>query len=157
MQLVISDADFSKLKATTRADLIATLLNSAAAPAGPKAEGFAWDEVVDLTPDEVVAFMDGDPDRGILSISERTIAGLKVIAEHGPIIAAILLDEAEIENYGNFQGAVTKRTRTITGNKHARLFAWDDWNDEENHEGGYGHYAVTEKTHHSLRCYFRMI
>ena len=65
-------------------------------------------------------------------------------------------NEAGIENYGHFQGRVTKRTRTITGDKHAFLFTWDDWNDGENAERGYGHYAVTDTTFRSLRGYFKL-
>lgn len=148
MMIVITEADLSKLKPATRADLMAVLLSSSAAlaPAQNHAEGFDWNEVVDLTPEEVSEFMDG--------CSEQTVAGLKVIANHGPVIAANLLNEAGIENYGHFQGRVTKRTRTITGNKHAYLFTWDDWQSEENQAAGFGHYAVTETTFKSLRSHF---
>jgi hypothetical protein len=72
------------------------------------------------------------------------------------VIAANLLNEAGIENYGHFQGRVTKRTRTVTGDKHAYLFTWDDWQSEENAERGYGHYAVSEKTFRSLRRHFKI-
>lgn len=146
MQIIINDTDLIKLKPATRQDLLATLFRSAASTPAQNAEGFEWEEVVDLTPDQVEEFMQG--------CSPQTVAGLRVIAEHGPVIAANLLHEAEIENYGHFQGRVTKRTRTITGDKHAFLFTWDDWQSEENAERGYGHYAVTETTFRSLRKYF---
>lgn len=149
MQIIINDNDFSRLKPATRQDIIATLLSGAASPVPEyDMEGFDWDEVVDLTPDEVGEFIEG--------CSEQTVAGLRVIAEHGPVIAANLLNEAGIENYGHFQGRVTKRTRTVTGDKHAYLFTWDDWQSEENAERGYGHYAVSEKTFRSLRRHFKI-
>ena len=150
MKIVIDQHDFSKLRPATRQDIISTLLSSAAAsPSSPNhPEGFEWDERVDLTPDQVVEFM--------RKCHPTTIAGLKVIAEHGPVIAANLLEEAGIDNYGHFQGTVTKRTRTITGNKHAYLFTWDDWSIGENAERGYGNYAVTETTLRSLRSYFEL-
>jgi hypothetical protein len=118
-------------------------------PADPQARnprGYNWHDVVDLTPGQVEVFMKG--------CSTRTIAGLRVIAEHGPVIHASLLDRAGIENYGHFQGRVTLRTRTVTGNPEAFLLTWDDWQSKAN--GGTGHYAVTVKTHRSLRIYFQL-
>ncbi|MBX9460705.1 MAG: hypothetical protein KL785_05995 [Brevundimonas sp.] len=38
---------------------------------------------------------------------------------------ADMLGAAGIDNYSHFQSRVTKRTRTITGNKKAFLFTWD--------------------------------
>ena len=148
MMIVLTDTDLSKLKQSSRADIMSVLLRSTAAAMPPQnqAEGFEWDEVVDLTPDQVEEFMQG--------CSQQTVAGLKVIAEHGPVIAANLLQEAGIENYGHFQGRVTKRTRTVTGDKSAFLFTWDYWSEGENAERGYGHYAVTDTTFRSLRGFF---
>ena len=150
MMIVLNEKDITSLKPSTRADLMAFLLRSTAAPTPPQnhAEGFEWDEVVDLAADKVAEFMQG--------CAEQTVAGLKVIAEHGPVIAANLLQEAGIENYTHFQGRITKRTRTITGDKHAFLFTWDDWGSGENAERGYGHYAVTDTTFRSLRSYFEL-
>lgn len=148
MMIVLTDTDLSRLKQASRADIMSVLLRSAAAATSPDnhAEGFDWEEVVDLTPDQVEEFMQG--------CSQQTVAGLKVIAEHGPVIAGNLLQDAGIENYGHFQGRVTKRTRTITGDKRAFLFTWDDWSEGENAERGYGHYAVTDTTFRSLRGFF---
>ncbi len=83
----------------------------------------------------------------------ETIAGLRVIAENGPVIKASLLDAAGIENYSHFQGRVTKRTRTITGQKGVYFFTWDDWEEAPD---GVGHYAVTGPTFRSLRIYFNL-
>jgi hypothetical protein len=110
------------------------------------ADGYAWDDVAELTPGQVEEFMKG--------CSIETKAGLRVIAEHGPVIHASLLDRAGIDNYGHFQARVTKRTRTVTGNRNAFLFTWDDWQSREN--GGTGHYAVSAKTFRSLRIYFNL-
>jgi len=145
MQIVLTEADLSKLKPATRADLMAHIFPKPASP-GLNAEGFEWDDVVDLTPGQVEEFMEG--------CADETIAGLRVIAEHGPVIRASMLDQAGIDNYGHFQGRVTKRTRTVTGDRHAFLFSWDDWQSDEN--AGVGHYAVTATTFRSLRIYFNL-
>jgi hypothetical protein len=133
-----------------RRESVSALPARAAAAAGTgqarNPKGFDWTDVVDLTPGQVEAFMK--------SCSTRTTAGLRVIAEHGPVIHASLLDRAGIENYGHFQGRVTLRTRTVTGNPDAYLLAWDDWQSKAN--AGTGHYAVTAKTHRSLRIYFQL-
>jgi hypothetical protein len=146
MQLVLTEADLSKLKPSTRADLIATLFPRLPENSSDNPLGLEWDDVVNLTPGQIEEFMSG--------CSDETKAGLRVIAERGPTIHASLLAEAGIENYGHFQGRVTKRTRTVTGDKHAFLFTWDDWTSEEN--DGVGHYAVTEATHRSLRMFFNL-
>lgn len=144
MQLVLTETDLSKLKPSTRADLLAYLFPTLHEKAVDNPLGLEWDDVVSLTPGQVEEFMAG--------CADETKAGLRVIAEHGPTIHASKLAEAGIENYGHFQGRVTKRTRTITGNKHAFLFTWDDWTSEEN--DGVGHYAVTDATYRSLRIFF---
>lgn len=150
MMIILNESDLNNLKPTTRADLMAAIFRSPAMPTSPQnhAEGYEWEDVVDLTPEDVAEFMQG--------CSTQTVAGLQLIAEHGPVIAANLLQQAGIDNYGHFQGRVTKRTRTITGNKRAFLFTWDDWNSDENAERGCGHYAVTETTFRSLRSYFNL-
>lgn len=146
MQLVLTDSDFIKLKPSTRADLLATLFPKILEKQSDNPHEFVWDEVVSLTPGQVEEFMAG--------CSEETKAGLRVIAEHGPTIHASLLAQAGIENYGHFQGRVTKRTRTVTGDKHAFLFTWDDWNSEENQ--GVGRFSVTDATYRSLRIFFNL-
>jgi hypothetical protein len=145
MNLMLNAKDLSKLSSAARAELAALLFpkDEASLPAGFDADDF--EDVVDLTPGQVEDFMQG--------CAEVTIAGLKIIAEKGPAIHASLLDDAGIENYGHFQGSVTKRTRTITKDKNAFLFAWDNWQDAPD---GIGHYAVTQETFRSLRIYFKL-
>lgn len=115
-------------------------------PPGADQYGMEWEGVVDLTPAQVAEILEG--------CSTQTVAGLRIFAEHGPIIDANLLDGAGIDNYGHFQGRVTKRTRTVTGDRHAFLSTWDDWTSEENAARGYGRYAVTNTTWGSLREVF---
>jgi len=146
MQLVLTEEDLIKLKPSTRADLVANLFPTTHEKRVDNLHGFNWVEVVSLTPGQVEKFMAG--------CSDETKAGLKVIAEKGPVIHASLLEGVGIENYGHFQGRVTKRTRTVTGDKHAFLFGWDDWNSEEN--GGIGHFGVTDETYRSLRIFFEL-
>jgi hypothetical protein len=148
MLIVLTKEDFSALSPSTRAELLASLSSKPKADPGQLPSGFTekdFEDVVDLTPGEIEEFMEG--------CSEETIAGLKVIAEHGPVIHAKLLDDAGIENYGHFQGRVTKRTRTVTGDRDAYLFAWDDWGEAEDN---IGQYAVTPMTYRSLRIYFEL-
>lgn len=145
MNLMLNAKDISKLSSSARAELAALFFpkDEASLPSGFDTDDF--EDVVDLTPGQVEDFMQG--------CAEVTIAGLKIIAEKGPAIHASLLDDAGIENYGHFQGSVTKRTRTITKDKSAFLFAWDNWQDAPD---GIGHYAVTQATFRSLRIYFKL-
>lgn len=148
MQLVLTTEDLSSLSDATRAELAAKLFQKQRAvpfdlPAGFEADGF--ESVVDLTPGQVEEFMK--------ACAPETVAGLKVFAEHGPVIHADLLGQAGITNYAHFQGRVTKRTRTVTGDKTAFLFTWDDWSA---HDDGIGLYAITPTTLRSLRIFFNL-
>lgn len=148
MQIVLTKDDFTSFSPSTRAEIIAHLTSMPKVSIGQLPTGFTADDfenVVDLTPGQVEDFM--------AKCSEKTIAGLKVFAEHGPAIQAKLLNAAGIEKYGHFQGRITQRTRTVTGDANAFLFAWDDWNEAEE---GEGQYAVTLATFRSLRIYFEM-
>lgn len=147
MYIVLTKEDLNSFSPAVRAELLGSVF-SKPKPLDGIPSGFDEDDfedVVDLTPGEVEDLMEG--------CAPETIAGLKVFAEHGPVIHASLLDAAGIENYGHFQGRVTKRTRTVTKDKNAFLFAWDDWT---NAPGGVGHYAVTKETFRSLRIYFKL-
>lgn len=143
MNLILNKEDISKLSPSARAE-IAELFFPKVTFALP--EGFEehdFEGVVDLTARQIAEFVDG--------CSDLTIAGLRVFAAHGPCIDAALLHQAGFENLGSFQGAVTKRTRTITKNRDAYLLAYDDWGEYEN---GIGKYAVTQMTYESLRTHF---
>jgi hypothetical protein len=148
MEIVLTKDDFISFSPSTRAEIIAYLTSKPKVSPGQLPTGFTaedFEDVVDLTPGEVEDFMSG--------CSEKTIAGLRVFAEHGPVIQAKLLNDVGIEKYGHFQGRITQRTRTITGDEDAYLFAWDDWEEVEE---GEGQYAVTQATYRSLRIYFEL-
>lgn len=157
MRLVLKESDLARLKPETRADIVATLMCSAAqihptdattTSAAPLAPNIDWENVVDLSVDEVALFMEG--------AGASTRAGLEIFAKLGPIVAADALNAAGITNYGHFQGRVTQRTRTIKKRKRVYLFGWDDWTVGENEERGFGHYGVTNQTWRSLRRYFQL-
>lgn len=148
MQLVLTTEDLSSLSDATRAELTAKLFQKRRAVAIELPAGFEEDDfenVVDLTPGQIEEFMK--------TCAPETVAGLKVFAEHGPVIHADLLGRAGIVNYAHFQGRVTKRTRTVTGDKTAFLFGWDDWSI---HDSGIGYYAITPTTLRSLRIFFEL-
>lgn len=147
MYIVITKEDLNSFSAAVRAELLASAFSKAkpsldGIPAGFDEDDF--EDVVDLTPGQVEKLIEG--------CAPETVAGLKVFAEHGPVIHASLLNAAGIENYSHFQGRVTKRTRTVTKDKDAYLFAWDDWDEAPNNVG---QYAVTQATFRSLRIYFK--
>lgn len=145
MNLNLNDADLNRLSDATRAELAALFFPT---PVRDYPDGFDSDDfedVVDLTPGQIEEFMEG--------CAAITIAGLRLFAEAGGRIHGSALDTVGIENYGSFQGSVTKRTRTVTRNRNAYLLAWDDWSEAP---GGVGHYAVTPATLRSLRIYFKL-
>lgn len=146
MNLMLDANDISGLSPSARAELMALVFRRPAVDDPANSSDLEWDDVIDFTPELIEEFMEG--------CSDKTIAGLRVFAEHGPVISAALLKEAGIDNYGQFQGAITRRTRTVTGDSDAFMFTWDDWQSPENTALGYGHYAVTATTHRSLRGYF---
>ncbi len=148
MKLIINAKDISRLRPETREDLFSTLFNEHF-EVGVVVEGdpeYDWEEVEELSVSQIRKFASG--------CSDKTLAGLRVFAEHGPVIDAKLLKSAEITSYSNFQAGLTKRVRTITGNKKAFFLTWDEWDEYDG--DGVGHYAVPFKTHSSLRQYFDM-
>lgn len=146
MQITLNQSDLSKLKPETVADLISVLLPRPETPVVEGPEGFDWEGVVNFTAKDVENFVSG--------CSDQTIDGLRLIAQHGPVIHTSLLDSVGITNYGSFQGSCTKRARTVSGNKEAYLLSWDEW--EASEDGDSGNYAVSNTTYQSLRTYFEL-
>jgi hypothetical protein len=163
MDLILKPEDLGKLKPETVAELVG-LVAGKEQERGRKAvrlvmrvlplnsHGMDYEGVVDLSPEQVSQFMAG--------VSDQTREGLKVFAEHGPILDVTtgLLDDVGIENYGHFQGRVTKRARTVTGDPEAYLLGYDEW--EWNDKGDTlekGRFGVTQTTYDSLRKYFGLI
>jgi hypothetical protein len=89
--------------------------------------------------------------------SEKTKAGLRAIAEHGPITDVNLILDAlgldSVEKLPHFQSRTTIRTRTVTGDTNAFLLGWDVWKRGADGKS-VGHYVVTPLTYASLRQYF---
>jgi hypothetical protein len=149
MYIVLTPEDCVRLKPEILREILAYLFGRetqtgagrpATAPGGT--EGMAFTGVVDLEPEQVSDFMSG--------LQHKTKDCLRVVAEHGPVTDAKLLG---IENYSHFQASLTKRIRTITGDKNARLITWGDWVELGNGDITF-YYAVTIVTHKSLRMYF---
>lgn len=153
MQILLDQADFAKLSASARAEILSRLdFNSPGSslvetPAESVAdyEGIDMTDVVDLDEKQIRVWME--------AAQEKTKLGLRVIAEHGPVLDASLLNDAGIDNISHFQSRTTIRTRTVTKNKRAFMLGWnEDWHWDGNR--AVGRYAVREMTHRSLRKYF---
>ena len=123
MFTVLTHEDCARLKPDVLREILAkvgfasTPTTGAASTVPKGAEAMNFAEVVSLTGEQVNAFMSGIK-------KEETRAGLRVFAEHGPIIEAKLLNIAN-NNYSHFQAQLTKRIRAITGNNNALLLTWD--------------------------------
>lgn len=146
MNITLDADDINNLSPGARAELSSMFFRRRAPSDPANVAELDFEDVADFTPRLIEKFSE--------RCSEKTMAGLRVFAEHGPKIEADLLNAAGIDNYGQFQGAVTRRTRTVTGDPEAYMFAWDDWTVGENAERGFGHYAVTARTYSALREYF---
>lgn len=157
MLITLTDNDVRALSPAAQAELIALIapVSGSRAPAldldESVFEGFDMEGVVDLTFQQIEAWMQS-------TTSDKTKQGLRVFAEHGPIVSVDLLYAAGIENIDHFRSRTTMRTRTVTGDKNAFMLGWseDEW--EKDGTGRYvsGHYAVTPTTHHALRRYFKL-
>jgi hypothetical protein len=150
MFLVLTNEDCARLRPDVLREILAQVgLTSASAtyvaPTVPKgAEAMNFAGIVDLTSEQVYEFMSGLG-------KKETRDGLRVFAEHGPIVEARLLAIPN-NNYSHFQTDLTKRIRGITGNSDAALLTWDpDWKKRAR---GTWRYAATVVTHQSLRKYF---
>lgn len=153
MNIVLSSEDVSALSPAAQEEILGLLklgggsTTYAPAPtAGPEYEGIDLEGMADLTFRQIQTWMS--------AASDKTKAGLRVIAEQGPVVKAQALLDAGIENLPHFQSRTTIRTRTVTGDKDAFLLGWDDWTQVAD---GEGKYAVTPITHQSLRRYFNIL
>jgi len=158
MRMILTQKDFARLGPAARNELLALWQASTApiqespAPSSaaddPRYAGVDMEHVADLSPDQVEEWMKG--------AHEKTEAGLRFFAEHGPIVDAVKLQEAGVENLRHFQSRTTTRTRTVTGDKNAFLLSWDTWKyAPDNPERVIsGRYMVSPTTYASLRKYF---
>lgn len=99
----------------------------------------------DITSKHMKKWMEGLPN--------QVRAGVRIIAQHGPVIEARLLREAGI-NVRQFQSATTRRTRAMTGDSDAYFLGWNHWLDADDPDGKF---AVSPITHQSLQRYFGII
>lgn len=86
-------------------------------------------------------------------LSDQVRTGVRIIAQHGPVIEANRLREAGI-NVRQFQSATTRRTRAITGDSEAYFLGWNKWLGIDDPQGKF---AVSPITHQSLQRYFGII
>ena len=148
MKIILdTDVDFPDLSGSARREIISLLTrNREPKPEMEPYRGISMTAVADLTYRQVQKWME--------AASPPTKLGLRVVAEHGPVIRAKALTDAGIDNISHFQSRTTIRTRTVTGDRDAYLFGWDDWTAVDE---GDGRYAVTRITHESLRRYFQIV
>ena len=102
-------------------------------------------DLEDITFKRIKKWMEG--------LSDPVRAGVRIIAQHGPVIEARLLREAGI-NVRQFQSATTRRTRALTGDSDAYFLGWNNWLDAND---PHGKFAVSPITHQSLQRYFGII
>ena len=111
------------------------------------------DELTDLSPAQFKKLLDG--------CKERTKAALRVMVE-GPTPAFRVADVAKAVGCAAYElpgvwSGITKRTRTVTGDRKSYLWAWDDdATDDENErysdQGG----SISETTYRSGRRAFSL-
>ncbi|WP_454886370.1 hypothetical protein [Sphingomonas oryzagri] len=111
------------------------------------ANGFEFDEVVDLTPEQVAESC------RLFSADGRGAAGHRRAWSGDPRQPA---QQNRDRLLRALPGPCHQADPAITDDKHAFLCTWDDWTSGENGERGYGHYAVAETTFRSLRAYFEL-
>lgn len=151
MQLTLNEAEFRSLSQASQDELIARLAARRERGAVDDDQDMAIDPAIDM--DDVVGLSAREIKVWMEKASDKTKDGLRVFAEKGPVIHAKDLTAAGIDNVSHFQSRVTIRTRTVTGERDAYLFGWDDWSEAED---GEGRYAVSPETYRSLRQYFRI-
>ncbi|TVR05815.1 MAG: hypothetical protein EA385_17305 [Salinarimonadaceae bacterium] len=151
MFITLTADDLSSLSLSTKNEILKLAgaakeeAPSALAGLGEAYKNIDMTGVADLSYRQVQTWME--------AASEKTKLGLRIFAEHGPVVRAQALIDAGIDNTSHFQSRTTIRTRTVTGDKEAYLLGWDDWGQAEENQG---RYAVTPLTHASLRQYFQL-
>jgi hypothetical protein len=174
MELRLNADDCARLRPETLAQVLRELglyapgLGSRAPEASdgsPNNPQDSWTEewnftnVADLTVPQIRDFIRG---------YEQVESALRLFAEHGPVLDARLLanvgvvDDPTGEERGwdgviaisSFQRNMTKRVRTVTGNKMAFLFTWGPWEHDSEGRLTSGQYVVSPATFRALRKYF---
>ncbi len=152
MDIVLSAADLKSLSQSARNEILQRALgeggnlpNSNPIPAPHWQQQFDdihVENLEDITFKYVGRWMERLPD--------EVRQGVRIIAEHGPVIRARQLTELVID-IRRFQSATTRRTRALSGDKNAYFLAWNNWAGMDDPDAKY---AVSPITHQSLRRYF---
>ena len=147
MNLVITSKDLKKLSLETKVELMRTLGVQIGVSdqltddtSVPQEMG---GEIEDLTYKPLKRFMSG--------VSEETKDKLKFFAQNdGKTTINSMIEKFGDFSWAGFQSGVTRRLRTITSDKDANLFDWDDsaedWED--------CNIRVSKTTTESLKHYF---
>lgn len=153
MQIVLTADDLASFSEATRNEILRRMgdemgrLPISAVPAAPPiSEWYAGLTILNLTD---ITFK--QVERWMERLSPTVARGMRIIAEQGPIFDAHWLTDAEI-NLKQFQSAVSKRTRAVTGDREAKLLVARDFDGTG--VSPHGVYAVSPITHQSLRRYF---
>lgn len=151
MKIVLSADDLATFSISTRNEILRHFANMVGGmPATMPVPAPEWrDHIDDVQITNCEELNLRQMSEWMKGISETVHRGVKIIAEHGPLIDARLLTEAGV-NIRQFQSATTKRTRKVTRNPDAFFLAWNHWNDMDD---AHNKYAVTPITHQSLRRY----
>lgn len=152
MQIVLTDDDLASFSQPTRNEILRRFGDvMGSLPVPPPVPAPEWrerfddvhlDKREDITYKLIQRWMDG--------VSDHVRQGVRLLAEHGPVIEASLLRDAGI-NLKQFQSATTRRTRKVTGDANAYFLAWNHWTGLDDPQGKF---AVSPITHQSLRRYF---
>lgn len=152
MMISLTQQDFATLSPRTQSEIM-SLWDGSASESAPASvvdksayNSFDMVGVVDLTHKEVREWMK--------AASDKIKAGLRAVAEHGPLVDIARVTDAGIDNLSHFQSRVTIRTRTITGDDNAYLLGYDEWEKDASGKYVKGRYAVSPLTYRSLRTYF---
>jgi hypothetical protein len=149
--ITLSPEEFRRLTPPAQQEVMALLTGSPPRfkPPEPRADftGINLEEATDMTPAMIKKFFQ--------VCSDPYKAALKVFAEKGPVIDLSELGHLGI-NQAQFRSRMTVRTRTVTNDPEAYLFAYDHWERGEDGQYVKGKYAVTPMTYESLRKYFAL-
>lgn len=151
MKLVLSADDLASFSQSTRNEILRHFGEMIGGmPATNPVPAPEWrDQIDDVQMDDCEELTLRQIREWMRGISETVERGVRIIAEHGPLIEAQLLTDAGV-NIRQFQSATTRRTRKVTGQSGAFFLAWNRWTGMDD---PHGKYAVTPITHQSLRRY----
>lgn len=148
-----------RLSSSTRQELCSAIFGPVEmSPSGAEPEPISspLEGPTDLSPQQVKRFMAG--------VSHKTRNGLSfIVKQGGRVKMSALVEELNASNWGELRGfhaGITKRTRTITGDKEAYLLEWDEDQavyavDDVTYEDG--EYFMSKTTLTSFRKYFESI